>query len=297
MNKHIFIDRLTALMGSAASGRNRFFSNSVESQGYQEHLNNISLAIPEIREGRHEVPAGSLAGEMDPAFYVNQLKGKDYPTILYHHGNNERPFDFGKFAKNSFKTIFLDAPGPIDANIIAIRAPFHNDSLKHYQQKIADLSNFMALLCTSVELIEGVVQKLKEEGYAAPILVSGISLGGWVTNLHRSHHNTADIYAPLLAGAALDDLFTRSIYRKMAGKAGRESPATLRSTLNFEGDFEKIKDNNVFPLMGRYDQFIRYERQKTCYGNHKIQVIDKGHVTSLLNAGLLRNHLLSLSER
>ena len=296
MNKHIFIDRLTAMLGSAASGKNRFFSNSVESPGYKEHLDNISLTIPEISEGRHEVPAASLAGEVDPAFYVSQLKGKAYPTILYHHGNNERPFDFRKYAKNSFKTIFLDAPEPLEANIIALRAPFHNNTLKQYQQKITDLSNFMALLCTSVELIEAIVQKLKKEGYAAPILTSGISLGGWVTNLHRSHHNTTDIYAPLLAGAALDDLFTESIYRKMAGKAGRENPEALRNILNFEADFEKIKDGNVFPLLGRYDQFIRYERQKRCYGNQIIQTIDKGHVTSLLNADLLRNHLLSLLE-
>ena len=297
MNKHIFIDRLTALLGSAASGRNRFFSNSVDSPGYKEHLDNISLTIPGISEGRHEVPASSLAGEADPAFYVSQLKGKAYPTILYHHGNNERPFDFSKYAKNSFKTIFQDAPEPLEANIIAIRAPFHNSTLKHYQQKIADLNHFLALLCTSVEMVEGLIQKLKKEGYAAPILLSGISLGGWVTNLHRTYHNTADIYAPLLAGAALDDLFTQSIYRKMAGKAGRENPEALHKILNFEPDFEKINDDNVFPLLGRYDQFIRYERQKACYGNRTIQVIDKGHVTSLLNANLLRNHVLSLLNR
>jgi hypothetical protein len=228
---------------------------------------------------------------------VSQLKGMDYPTILYHHGNNERPFDFSKYAKNSFKSIFRDAPEPVEANIIALRAPFHNQSLKHYQQKVADLSHFIAMLCTSVEMVEGIIQKLREEGYAAPILLSGISLGGWVTNLHRTYHNSADIYTPLLAGAALDDLFTQSIYRKMAGKAGRKNPGTLSNTLNFEADFEKIKDDNVSPLLGRYDQFIRYERQKTCYGNRTIQVIDKGHVTSLLNPNLLRNHVLSLLTR
>jgi hypothetical protein len=296
MNMDIFWDKLTAGVASATLGKQRFFSESLESMGYAKHLEQIKLDITEITEGIHEVTAETATAEIDPAFYLMQWKGKDYPTIIYHHGNNERPFDFSRFAKNSFKNIFCDAKTPTEANLIAIRAPFHNDSLKSYQKVVGHLSNFVAMLSTSVKLIEHILQQLKKEA-EAPILVSGISLGGWVTNLHRTYYNTADAYVPLLAGAALDHLFTDSIYRKMGGRIARGNPARIREILNFEEDFQKIKDDNVFPLLGQYDQFIQYERQRKSYKTDNIKVLKTGHVTSFLSGKELRNHILSITRQ
>ena len=296
MNKHILLDNLTAIIASISSGKNKFFSKSIDSQSYSEYLQNINLEIPAVKEGIHEIVADTPAGKLDTAFYVAQLKGKEYPIVIYHHGNNERPFDFSRFAKNTFKNIFIDSPQPIDANIIAIRAPFHDLSVKEYQKKVSYLSNFTAMLSVSVKLINELILKLKKE-YPLPVMVSGISLGGWITNLHRTYFNSADMYVPLLAGAALGDLFTDSIYRKMTGTPARENPDAVRKVLNFESDFKKIEDDNVFPLLGRFDQFIQYERQKKCYGQRSINVLEKGHVTSALAADALRQHILTCLKR
>jgi len=294
MNKHIFYDKLTAQIGSAALGKDRFFSNSIESASYTEHLKHISVEIPGIEEGFHETEAKTLVGKTDPAHYVMQWNGNEYPTIIYHHGNNERPFDFRWFAKNSFKKIFVDVKKPLEANIIAVRAPFHKGSLRHYQKKITCLSNFMAMLTTSVKLIEQIIDNIKKDTYTSTVLVSGISLGGWVTNLHRSFYNSADAYVPLLAGAALDHLFTGSAYKKMGGLIARENPDKIREILNFEKEFKKVMDDSVFPLLGRYDQYIQYERQKRCYKNQPVKLLETGHVTSLLAADQLRKHILSV---
>jgi|SRR6056297_1459916 len=293
MNKHIFLDRLTATVASATLGKNKFFSESVESPGYKEHLEDVSLSVSSLEKGIHELQAGTSSGKMDPAYYVAQWKGKGYPTIIYHHGNNERPFDFSRFAKNSFKNIFMDSKEPIDANLIAIRAPFHNASLKEYQKKINHLSNFVGMLSVSVRLVEEIIHRLKDQGIA-PVLISGISLGGWITNLHRSYYNTADVYVPLLAGAALDHLFTDSVYRKMGGRIARENPEKIKETLNFEEDFQKVKDENVYPLLGQYDQYIQYERQKKSYTTANIKVLKTGHVTSFLAAKNIREHILKI---
>jgi len=296
MNKHIFLDRLTATVASATLGKNKFFSESVESPGYKEHLEDVSLSVSSLEKGIHELQAGTSSGKMDPAYYVAQWKGKGYPTIIYHHGNNERPFDFSRFAKNSFKNIFMDSKEPIDANLIAIRAPFHNASLKEYQKKINHLSNFVGMLSVSVRLVEEIIHRLKDQGIA-PVLISGISLGGWITNLHRSYYNTADVYVPLLAGAALDHLFTDSVYRKMGGRIARENPEKIQAILNFEEDFQKITDDNVFPLLGRYDQYIQYKRQKKSYTTANIKVLKTGHITGFLAAKELKNHILSVMRQ
>ena len=290
MNKHILWDKLTASIASLASGKHRFFSNSIDSATLREHLYSVSVREFDWTPGIHELYAKTLAGELDPAFNAAQLKGPDYPTIIYHHGNNERPFDFSRFAKNSFKSIFYDTEKPVEANLIAVRAPFHNSTLKSYQRKISQLSNFAAMLMTSVRLVEELVSVLKQE-YSGPVVISGISLGGWVTNLHRSFFNSADRYVPLLAGAALGELFITSGYRKLAGEPAVQHPGQIRKILNFEDDFERVSEDNVFPLLGRYDQYIQYERQKVCYGG-PIKVLDTGHVTSLLAADELRAHII-----
>ena len=293
MNKHILYDKLTAAIASATVGK--FFSESIESPGYKKFLEDITVSLPSLDESIRETEAETPVGKMDPAYYVAQWKGEAYPTIIYHHGNNERPFDFSRFAKNSFKNIFMDSNEPIEANLIAIRAAFHNASLKEYQKKINHLSNFVGMLSVSVKLVEAIINRLKEQG-GAPVLVSGISLGGWVTNLHRSYYNTADTYVPLLAGAALDHLFTDSGYRKMSGRIAREHPKSIKQMLNFEEDFKKVKDDNVFPLLGKYDQYIQYERQQKSYSKDNIKVLETGHVTSFLAGKELRKHILDVMQ-
>lgn len=295
MNRHVLLDRATALIGSLMAGKDRFFSRSVQSSGFSCNIKDVDLRIPGLKEGRHEIRAGSPAGDLKAAYYVAQLRGGGYPTIIYHHGSGEDPLDFRWFAKNTFRGIFMDTGESPEANIIAVRAPFHGSSLREYKQNISYLSRFVAMLSVSVVLIDKLIAAMKEEMDTAAA-VSGISLGGWVANLHRSYFNTADVYIPLLAGAALGELFVCSGYRRMTGKPALANPDKIREVLNFEEEYRKIEDDNVFPLLGRYDQFIQYSRQKVCYGQRKINVLEKGHITSSMDTRSLRDHILSCMD-
>jgi hypothetical protein len=213
MNKHIFFDTITALIGGLITGKIKFFSNSLQSSCFEEHVAAIEINCPPItEEGVFETKAKTLAGELDCAFRVAQWLGKDYPTIIYHHGNNERPFDFKKTAKNTFYKILVDKN--IETNLIVVRAPFHNCKLSYYQEKMTDLKNFVAMISTSVKLNENLIQHIRSVSKAS-VITTGISLGGWVTNLHRGIYNSSTAYAPLLAGAFLGELFLKSKYRKM----------------------------------------------------------------------------------
>jgi hypothetical protein len=90
---------------------------------------------------------------------------------------------------------------PIPANLIMLRAPFHRAS-SDYMARVVGLSSFVAMLAVPVVLVEQLINSLKQKAVHR-VLVTGISLGGWVTNLHRTYFNSADRYVPLLAGAAL----------------------------------------------------------------------------------------------
>ncbi len=295
MNKHIFFDNLTANIGALVSGSKKFFTESTDSQSFEELIRSTELTVPEINsEGTYEIRATStITGELDPAFRVEKWIGDDYPSIIYHHGNNERPFDYRKRAKNSFMDIFVKARDKFEANLIVVRAPFHNSSLKEYQEKMMHLGNFMAMISASVNMNESIIEKLKEKSNA-PIITCGISLGGWVTNLHRSYYNSSTVYVPLLAGTFLGELFLKSKYRKLASDLVFQQHEKIRHLLNFNGDFFKVTDENVYPLLAIYDRYIEYDVQKKSYEGHPVKTIGNGHVTGSLNTSALRSHVLKV---
>ncbi len=126
MNKHILIDNLTANIGSLISGKMKFFVGSTDSQSFKELISSTALSAPEITsEGTYEIRAANKSvGDLDPAFRVEKWIGDDYPSIIYHHGNNESPFDYRKRAKNSFMNIFVKDRDKFEANLIVVRALF-----------------------------------------------------------------------------------------------------------------------------------------------------------------------------
>ncbi len=294
MNRHAFVDLFALHMAALETGRDRFFQRTVESAPMREHLSHVHLQPPpELTHGRHELSADTLVGRVDPAFFVYHWRGPTFPTIIYHHGNQERPFDFGSRSKNTFRSILAADARRIEANLIVVRAPFHRWPTRDYMRRMGDLTNFMAMLATSVRLIDALLRVCREEG-SPRIMVAGISLGGLVTNLHRAYCDTADLYVPLLAGAEHGDVFTSSAYRRLLGKQGRRHPELVRELLNFEADYQKVKTDNVFPLLARYDQYIVFERQRECYENRPVRVMERGHITAALSSALLRQHIIDV---
>jgi hypothetical protein len=292
MNLHRFLDHYTVTAGALLAGRSTFFSRSVDCPDFRELLEATKLQLPDIAgEGVYEVPAATAAGAMDPAFYIAQWLGPEHPTLIYHHGNNERPFDFGPFSKNTFKQVVLSHRHDFRANLIALRAPFHR-SLRTYMERMMELRAFAAMLAVSVQLAEALGRWSRTQG-SPWVILTGVSLGGWVTNLHRAHYNTADRYAPMMAGAALDEVFTTSAYRRLTGAPAQDHPAAIRDALNFEAAFAAVPDDNVTALLMRHDAIIDYERQRRCYDPSRVTTHNRGHTTGVLDAAALRAFLLA----
>ena len=294
MNKHIFIDRLTAFIGALVAGKKKFFAKSVDSLNFEECIAAIKVENTSIEgEGVYNVKAQSPVGELDPAFLIAQWRGYENPTIIYHHGNNERPFDFRKSAKNTFYNTLARQKDSIEANLIVVRAPFHNIGLTYYQEKMTDLKNFVAMIATSVRLNEVLCQHLKNKSNTT-VITSGISLGGWVTNLHRALYNSSTAYVPLMAGTFLGELFLNSKYRKMSSELALNNPEQIRSVLNFDELFKTQNTNNLFPLLGKYDQFIEYDVQKESYKGYPLKTVECGHVTGAVSTKILGEHILEI---
>jgi len=293
MNIHITLDNLTVGLSVLALGSSRFFDRSIESPTLEEHLEATLLRLPEITgEGYYEVEAQGLAGKLDPAFHIVQWKGRECPTIIYHHGGLESPFDYARFSKNTFKNVLFSRRHLVEANLFNLRAAFHKDVRRFAgMRRMRSLSDFAAVLSVSVKLVEAITSSARASG-GGRVIVTGISLGGWVTNLHRAYFNSANAYVPIMAGAALGEVFVTSAYRRMTGRLARENPHVIRDVLNFEADYLRVEDENVFPLLALYDQIVQYPVQKTCYGSAPIRILSMGHATGARAHGELRRHIL-----
>ena len=291
MNGLIVLQGELDRLGGLFAGRDRFFARGLESPPLPEAVRRTRVEAPAPGgEGTFEARAETPAGTLDPAFRGARWLGTDRPTLLYLQGSGERAFDFSPRSKNTFRSVVLDADDDWGANLCVLRAPFHEGSQREYARAMGEMVNFTGMLASLVVLVEELVAALGR-ARSGPVIVTGISLGGWATNLHAGCFGSADRYVPLLAGAALDDVFLRSSYRRLTAPAALEQPALVEQTLNFEECFRNAPADRVFPLLARHDQFIRYGPQARSYGRVRPEAIERGHVTAAASAALLRQHL------
>lgn len=284
MGLYEFFDNYSMSVGGALV-KKKYFSEGVESRKIKEWLDLVSLDFPKINgDGYYPIKVQYEGVTNEAAFRIEQWKGVQYPTIIYHHGAAEGSYDF------SFNRIFKKSKSNINANLIAIQALF-NHSNKEFMNSILNLSNYTLMLATSVLIIENLINQIKKISNSK-IIVTGTSLGGFVTNLHFAYYNTADYYKPLLSGARIGDVFINSAYSKVTSANGKMNPDKLRYALNFEDDIRKMEQKNFFPLMAKHDQIIKYDLQSIDFNPKQVSIIPFGHATGSTKFKLLRQHIL-----
>lgn len=300
MNYHELLDEATVRLGSALLGSKKFFAQSLDAPPIDEAVREAAptstattQASTDLTFEQTDTPQTisiqTPTGTYEAGYLVWQWKRPSLPTILFHHGSGEDPFDVGRFAMHSVTRLFAD-PEDIPANIIAVRAPFHDEGSDTYAKAMGDLGDFVGMLAASTAVTETLREALIEQGGPA-VVVSGISLGGWVTNLHHAVHDSAQLYAPLFAGDRLGEMFVSSAYHRMTGELAHDQPDTIRDLLDFEEVYADATAPTR-PLLGRYDRIIELEVQQPAYADADLAVIDYGHVTGALQASTLREHVV-----
>lgn len=289
MNHHELLDIATIRLGAVLAREATFFARSVDAPKLVDVASAADTAVDDVTSaGRMDVAVETPVGEFTASYMPWQWLGPNYPTLVFHHGSNERPFDFGRLASNSFRRLFVGQDIP--ANLIVVRAPFHDGSNRDYLRAMGDLENFVGMLAAATGLTEALVSQIEALG-SVPV-VSGISLGGWVTNLHRTCFGSAARYVPLFAGAALGEMFVSSSYRHLTAETALARPDHLRTVLDFEDWFRDVADDDCRPLLGRYDRIIELNTQRPGYGALPMAILEKGHVTGSLASDVLRDHVI-----
>jgi hypothetical protein len=293
-NIHELLDVGTVQLSAFLLRDAKFFARSLDSRPLVEVASASETTVDDLtRAGERSVTVDTPIGAFEAAYMPWQWRGPDYPTLIYHHGSGERPFEFGRFSSNSFRRLFVATDEVIPANVVAVRAPFHDGSTMAYARAMGDLENFVGMLAASVGLIDALAARASDRT-SSPVLASGISLGGWAVNLHRACFDTVDRYVPIFAGAALGEMFVSSVYRKMAAEPALRRPDYLRKMLDFEAEFSAVGTDDCSPLLARYDRIIEYDRQRLAYRALSLSVLENGHITGSLATDRLREHVLSV---
>ncbi len=282
---HAVVDEVAVRLGAVFAAK--YFRDGVESLPLESHLcstgSDWTLNLTEI-EDECEVQIDSLVGPLEAGVKVHHWEGDAAPAVVYHHGASEIPYDYG------FSRIFHRRDSRTrQVSLLALRAPWHA-SRSDFARGSSTLENWMAMLSVSVTLAEKAVSALRQQGVRR-VAVCGTSLGGFVTNLHHIHCDSADVYLPLLAGLAMDEAYLESAYSCAVAPLTREERTVIRRVLNFEEGFRNRNHDHVFPLLARHDRLLTFERQRESYGDCDVQVIDKGHATGALAYGELRDHI------
>jgi hypothetical protein len=295
MNLHADIDRLVTAIGGLYGDGAKFFGENTATPPISDIISQLDLRFAPP-EGGDEVRIPVSHGAITETARYRVVHADDTPveTLIYHHGSGE--IDYA--ARLARVTPHLV---PRSRRVIAVSVP-DNESMRSYVTATRDLHRWTFLLASSVRLTEELVawiRRIDGGGSTAGgstdghrIVCAGISLGGWVTNLHHAYFDSCDAYRPIFAGAAPDHLFTDTIYRKMlARSAGPDAGAAIRRAINFETAFAKRCNENVVACMARHDQFVRLDRQRGIYRPGNVRILEKGHITGAMAYRELAAHL------
>ena len=285
MNIYALFDNFSMSVASIVTGKNKYFSKDLSSKRISELLTLIEIDIPAINgEGYYTAKVLYDGLNEEAAFRVEQWKGANYPTIIYHHGAAEGSYDL------SFNKILAQKKHIINANLIGVQAVF-NHSNKEFIKSIQYLANYTLLLASSAKLIDEIINQIRQKG-KSKVIVSGTSLGGFVTNIHFTYYHSAELYIPLLAGARLGDVFIDSAYSKVTSREIKHNDKKIKAILNFDDDLKSRDQKNIFPLLSKHDQIIKYDIHSQDFLSDHITTIPYGHSTGATKFQLLRDQIL-----
>lgn len=253
----------------------KFFRDDADCAPLQAHLDATTVDMPPFDERRPSahVRAQTRVGALTASYRVVRWRGAGFPTVIFHHGTGE----IG--GMRAFHMIFTATKRKHSAlNLIAVCAPWH-DSIRAFCDGNRSAERWAAMMATSVHLIEALIRHLRPT-LRAPIAVSGLSLGGYVANLHNLRFGSADKVFPLLGGAQLGDVFLDSALTKLVARAKADANAdAIRAAFNYGDALTPDHLANTYALLARDDQLVKLDRELPVYRTQPVRVLPGSHVT------------------
>lgn len=254
-----------------------FFRDSLETARFDAHLQSIRLEVGSFDGPRfYPIQARTLAGPLDIGFRILHWGGEGAPCVVHHQGGGEQPFD--RIIRGAYPS-----SDTVQWTVIAAKAALQ-ENLKQQNSAFAHLHNYVAMIAASVMLTETLFRSYWLSPSKVKV-VSGYSLGGFVTMRHHLCFDSADIYIPFVAGGRHTDIFLDTVH---SGIATIEDAQYVRERLDMETEWSRRDHPNVYPVLARRDGLNRLETMLPSFGSTPVEFWEKGHLQGASSPALVR---------
>lgn len=244
------------------------------------HVEAVRVPSISLHEGLQEVGVQTALGRMHLG--LEMRKGDpSQPLIVTHHGIGEMN------PMRGWNRLVSEWPCP--PTVVGIRAAGH-ESLKAFKGLCRHAQASCALMASSMALMEGVCR-----AYSGPLLISGVSLGGLVAQLHASRFgwdHPRVHWVPIIAGPDLAHCLTQGNFRRLVA----QPDAPDSTDMDLPG---QVPSGRVHPLLGLYDLLHVARHQGLRYRQQGVfpRFARRSHIGLALDAQAQRQHLQRVITR
>ena len=137
-----------------------------------------------------------------------------------------------------------------------------------------------------------VMQDLFEQEGASTTILAGISWGGITSVLYEGTFQRSKAVITMLSSPRLSQAM-----QGIAGMFARDTAVSwdqMEPLLDFTSFYEKCDATKLYPLMGTYDLFFPMDKHATVYAERPLTKVNGGHITTMWQASILRDHILKV---
>jgi hypothetical protein len=240
-----------------------------------------------FRGGYQPLYLETAAGLVRGGISVTPAEEEEAPLLLYHHGFSEYPWD-----RNANR--LFARPGPFQAHIVRIQAPFHTNWADPLRKGFASLSSVYQMLAGSMRLMEFSHNYFQENG-AAYTVASGVSWGGITSILYQATCEQARAVIPLLSSPNLAQVILD--IAELLNRPVGVDPVKIQEALDFTPYYERCEAGSIFPVLGEKDLFFRLENHADLFAAGSLVTVPESHITGCWRVDALRQHILSVLEQ
>ena len=233
--------------------------------------------------GEHKIQLETRLGNIECKIMVRPAADVNAPLLLYHHGLAEFPY-------TSTWQRLLPKDSPISAHTVAIQAPYHNGLTDPVRKGFSSIEHLYQMFAGSIRIMQYVQDEFARQGSPYSV-VSGVSWGGITSLLYEGLLGKTRATVPFFASPRL----AQAVW-DAAQMFGRDLPVTrdeLDEMLDFTPIYERIDHRQVFPVLGEYDLFFRFENHAPVYDKKSLVTLPLTHVGAMWQSnGTARAHIL-----
>ncbi len=234
--------------------------------------------------GEHPIWLNSLNETLETRVSVRRAQTPNAPLIIYHHGLNEYPYT------SSWRRIFAHLN---QFHLVCIQAPFHDNLVDPILKGWATVDRMYQLFAGSLRMIEVMKRRFELEGASETILV-GLSWGGLTASLYEGIFQDMAFVVPMMSSPNLARVLVESA--ELFEREVTVPDARIYELLDFTPYFDRVGSKKMFPLLGEFDGFFRFESHVDIYAERPFKTIPRGHLSTIWPGKLLRKHVLSVLE-